>query len=166
MIDSIELFPPLAYGRLGPSQVPCDSYVWGPNDLHPRGTGKTTVRPAETLSVAADGTVTSAVPEVVTFKDAAGWRPVAPFFELHARWTLNGQPDAGPLTAEVLALFGLSPADLEWEVDVANLKAFHYTLDEGDRIQAKVTVPGNDTTSKPLRGISPAGTARPLGRVS
>jgi hypothetical protein len=162
VIESIEILPPLAYGRIGPSRTPCDSYTWGPNDLHPRGTGKTTVSPAETLTVAADGSVTGGVPETVTFKDGAGWRPVAPFFELHGRWTLDGEPGSGPLTAEILAAFGLTAADLRWEVEVANLKAYHYTLDDGDRISARVAVTGDDTAPRPLRGTSPAGAGRPL----
>ncbi|MEU4695076.1 hypothetical protein [Actinoplanes sp. NPDC023714] len=162
MIESIEILPPLGFGRVGPSRTPCDGYTWGPNDLHPRGTGKTTIRPAETLAVAADGTVTGSVPATVTFKDATGWRPVAPFFELHGRWTLNGRTESGPLTADVLAASGLSPGDLRWRIEVANLKAFHYTLDDGDRVAATLELRGDDTAVHPLPGVSPSGAGRPL----
>lgn len=81
MIKQIWLLPPLGYGRLGASPTPCQSFQWGPSDLHPRGTGKTTIRPAETLTVAADGTLTASLPVTVVFKDQAGFRPIAPFFE-------------------------------------------------------------------------------------
>jgi len=174
MIERLLLSPPLAYGRLGPSATPCDSFHWGPNDLHPRGTGKTTVQPAETLSVGPDGVVTASTPETVQFKDAAGFRPVAPFFELHAEWTADGARRTGPVTEPLLHGFGLSIADLRWEVEVANLKAFHYTLDEGDRIEARLVIAGDDCTRHELAGVSPesaerrlvpVGTSVPLGSV-
>ncbi|MGH3927234.1 MAG: hypothetical protein ACRDTT_30935, partial [Pseudonocardiaceae bacterium] len=126
MITRLLLYPPLAYGRLGPSPTPCDNYSWGPSDLSPRGTGKTTIRPEETLDVAPDGTVTVRIPSEVQFKDADGFRPVCPFFELHADWTTQDGTDSGPLTPDVLAAAGLDLADLRWKVTVAHLKAFHY----------------------------------------
>ena len=162
MITRLLLYPPLAYGRLGPSPEPCDNYSWGPNDLAPRGTGKTTIRPEETLDVAADGTVTVRMPATVRFKDAAGFRPVCPFFELHAEWTTDDGPRSGPLTAEVLAAEGLDLADVRWEVEVANLKPFHYTQDDGDRIAARVQLAGDDTARRPLDGQSPESAANPL----
>lgn len=155
MITRLLLYPPLAYGRLGPSPEPCDNYSWGPNDLAPRGTGKTTIRPEETLDVAADGTVTVRMPATVRFKDAAGFRPVCPFFELHAEWTTDDGPRSGPLTAEVLAAEGLDLADVRWEVEVANLKPFHYTQDDGDRIAARVQLAGDDTARTPWTASPP-----------
>ncbi|MGQ0773924.1 MAG: hypothetical protein ACT4NY_05825 [Pseudonocardiales bacterium] len=162
MITRLVLYPPLAYGRLGPSPSPCDNYSWGPNDLSPRGTGKTTIRPEETLDVAADGTVTVRTPAEVQFKDADGFRPVCPFFELHAEWTTDEGAQSGPLTPEVLAFNGHNLADLRWEVTVANLKAFHYTQDDGDRIAASAELAGDDTARRRLDGRSPEGAANPL----
>jgi hypothetical protein len=162
VIRRLFLYPPLAFARVGPSPTPCQSYEWGENDLSARGTGKTTAVPAETLSVAENGTVTAAVPAEVVFKDEVGFRPVCPFFELHAEWDDEDGTGAGPVTRAVLSRFGLKPADLSWTVDVANLKAFHYTLDDGDRIAATLTLPGSDTTRKDLEGTSPAGAATPL----
>ncbi|WP_086603142.1 hypothetical protein [Streptomyces swartbergensis] len=95
MIERLWLHTPLAFARLGPSSVPCDNYRWGPSDLRPRGTGKTTVVPDLTLDVAADGTVTERMPEYVQFKDEAGWRPLCPFFELHGSWTIDGRLGRG-----------------------------------------------------------------------
>jgi len=85
------------------------------------------IRPEETLDVAADGTVTVRTPTEVQFTDADGFRPVCPFFELHAEWTTDNGVQSGPLTPDVLAADGHNLADLRWEVTVANLKAFHYT---------------------------------------
>lgn len=162
MITRLLLYPPLAFARVGPSPTPCESYEWGENDLSPRGTGKTTAVPAETLSVADDGTVTAAVPAEVVFKDEVGFRPVCPFFELHAEWEDEDGSGSGPVTPDVLSRFGLTPADLSWTVGVANLKAFHYTLDDGDRIAATVTLRGDHTAPQALAGTSPADAASPL----
>lgn len=162
MIRRLFLYPPLAFARLGPSPTPCESYEWGENDLSPRGTGKTTAVPTETLSVADDGRVKAAVPSEVVFKDEVGFRPVCPFFELHAEWDDEEGAGSGPVTPAVLSRFGLTPADLSWTVDVANLKAFHYTLDDGDRIAVSLTLPGDRTARRALAGTSPAGAAAPL----
>jgi hypothetical protein len=162
LITGLELLPPLAYGRLGASATPCPNFEVGPSDVHPRGTGKTIIRPAETLSVGADGTVTASTPAAVAFKDAAGWRPVCPFFELHGTWELGGQRHSGPITPAVLADNGVQLSDVRWRVDVANLKAHHYTLAAGDRVAASAELAGTDTTRRPLRGVSPSGAARPL----
>jgi len=83
MIQKLVLYPPLAISRVGPSPTPCDNFNWGPNDLTPRGTGKTTIVPVDTLRVSDDGTVSSFLPTTLTFKDEIGWKPVCPFFEVH-----------------------------------------------------------------------------------
>ncbi|MFB7950510.1 hypothetical protein ACFC6L_37075, partial [Kitasatospora phosalacinea] len=154
MIDRLWLQPPLAIARLGPSPVPCDNYRWGPSDLRPHGTGKTTVVPAPTLDLAPDGTLTERPPDPdpdrLVFKDEHGWRPVCPYFELHGSWTVDGTPRSGPITREVLAGFGLGLADVHWQVAVANHKAHHYTGRSGDRIEARAEVRGDDHTRHPL----------------
>lgn len=162
MIQRLWLYPPLAFARLGPSKTPCDSFCWGPNDTRPRGTGKTTIQPSETLSVAPDGSVTASVPDTIMFKDADGFKPVCPFFELHGVWELDGQEQDGPVTPEVLAAFGLTAADLRWRVEVANLKPFHYTLRADDRVAASVDLSGDVTQVQALAATAPPGTAQPL----
>ncbi|MGR4878472.1 hypothetical protein ACIPUC_03420 [Streptomyces sp. LARHCF249] len=162
MIDQLWIQPPLAFARLGPSPKPCDNYRWGKSDLSPRGTGKTTVVPQPTLDLAADGTLTERMPQKVRFKDEDGWRPVCPYFEVHGSWTVNGDRRTGPLTEEVLAEFGLGPADVRWEVAVANLKAHHLTENDDDRIEARVEVRGDDHQKHGLAGTSPQNAAQPL----
>lgn len=158
MIEVLRLLPPLAFARVGPSEVPCEAFLWGPNDLRPRGTGMTTLVPAETFSVAADGSVTASRPEQVRFKDSSGFRPVCPFFELHGDWTEpGGESRSGAITRDVLASFGLAPADLVWSIEVANLKAFHYTLEPADRIEARLVLAGDDSVRHELRGEAPTG---------
>ncbi|MGP4049719.1 hypothetical protein [Streptomyces sp. 2A115] len=162
MIEQLWLHPPLAFARLGPSPVPCDNYRWGPSDLSPRGTGQTTVVPDTTVDVAADGTLTERLPESVQFKDASGFRPVCPFFELHGSWTADGQSHSGPVTTQVLADHGIGLADVRWRVAVANLKPHHYTGTPGDRVEATVELAGHEHERRELTGRSPEGADRPL----
>lgn len=162
MIQKVWLYPPLAIARLGPSDTPCDSFHWGANDMRPRGTGQTTIEPVKTLYVAADGTVTSSIPSEIAFKDAKGFKPVCPFFELHGEWTTETGVETGPITQQVLAKFGLTLKDLQWKVEVANLKPHHYTLEKGDRISATVELTGDVTQRQFLGGISPQDAPQPL----
>ncbi|OLZ56764.1 hypothetical protein AVW11_29685 [Streptomyces amritsarensis] len=162
MIERLWIQPPLAFARLGPSPVPCDNHRYGPSDLTPRGTGRTTVLPDATLDLAEDGTLTERMPERVQFKDEAGWRPVCPYFELHGAWTVGGVAGTGPVTEQVLADCGLSLADVRWEVRVANLKAHHITQQAGDRIEARVDLAGDDHRRRVLEGRSPQAAQQPL----
>jgi hypothetical protein len=162
MIEKLWLYPPLAFARLGPSAVPCDNFHWAENDLRPRGTGKTTLEPTQTLNLAPDGTITATTPTEITFKDTAGYKPVCPFFELYGTWQMGGSTVSGPITPQVLSQFGLQAKDLQWTVEVANLKPFHYTLVESDRIVATLTIQGDVTNKQDLRGFSPMGTGQPL----
>lgn len=162
MIEEVWLHPPLAFGRVGPSSIPCANFAWGENDLHPRGTGKTTLVPQETLEVADDGSVRSTLPAELIFKDEAGLRPVCPFFELHGSWRKDGQRHSGAITLEVLNAFGLSPADVAWSISVANLKPFHMTLTESDRIATTLDLRGDDTRRHALLATSPGAAAQAL----
>lgn len=162
-LREVWLLPPLGIARLGTSPVPCPNFHWGPNDVSPRGTGKTTVVPAETLEVAADGTVTSHVPQQIAFRDAAGIRPVCTFFEVHGRWSRAGdEDDSGPITASLLEEAGVRLEDVTWTVEVANTKAYHMTLSQGDRVTARVEIRGDDTVVHDLLGRSAGDGAQPL----
>ncbi|HEY9374180.1 hypothetical protein [Streptomyces sp.] len=173
MIERIWLYPPLAFARLGPSPEPCENYRYGDSDLSPRGTGKTVVLPEPSLHVATDGTLTETQPQGnrVRFKDpedsenaddAKLFRPICPFFEVHGTWTIDGQRRSGAITTKELDAFDLTPGNVQWTVEVANLKAHHCTGALGDRIEAKVEILGNQHTRHPLRGRSPRGAAQRL----
>jgi hypothetical protein len=161
VIKKIWLLPPLAFARLGPSENACDNYSWAP-DHDPSGTGKTTLRAEPTLHInPSDATLTEDKPNAIAFKEnGVGFRPVCPFFELHGEWT-DGPRGGGPITTSVLAQCGRTLADVVWTVTVANLKAHHYTLKDGDRISAHVRARGDHHTREELKGISPDG-AQPL----
>jgi len=166
-IERLFFYPPLAFGRLGTSDTPLECFYWGHDDNTPHGTGKTTIEPGQTLRVADDGTVSDYMPEVIRFKDrredGEHFRPVCPFFELHAVWTdAKGVSQEGPVTDALLAAHNLAPKDLTWEVNVANLKAFEMCLDPGTRVEASVTLEGDDVRPAELRGTAPAGAPNPL----
>lgn len=92
----------------------------------------------------------------IDLKDEDGrFFPVCPFFELHGAWTQDGEEAEGPITRAVIEDAGLSLADVRWTVAVANLKAYHYTLQDGDRVEATVEVTAADTRSRDLQGLSP-----------
>lgn len=162
-IQKLFFYPPLAFGRLGGSPEPMPCYTWGPNDSSVRGTGMTTVIPAETLVVADDGTVSAVMPVDVRFKDAEGrFHPVCPFFELHATWDEGDGPQSGPVTPALLARFGLALADLRWHVHVANHKPYNMTEDPDTRIDAEIDIAGDDVGVKTLAGHGPPGAKQPL----
>jgi hypothetical protein len=156
------LYPPLAIARLGNSDTPLDAFYWGPNDDTPAGTGKTTLLPAETLVVAPNGEVSSFIPDTIRFKDEKGFRPVCPFFELHAEWHVDGALRSGPVTPAVLRKFGLDASKLVWRVEVAHLKPYFLTRDWRNRITASVELRGNDAAPRVLEGRSPQGSGEPL----
>jgi hypothetical protein len=162
MIEKLWLYPPLAFARLGPSETPCDNYSWGPNDVTARGSGKTTVEPRTTLAFNDDGTLTSYTPPSLTFKDEHGFRPVCPFFELHGQWRIGEQRCSGPIVPSLLQKFGIASSDVEWRVDVANLKAFRYTKKRGDRIEASVQLHAETMGRHELLGVSPVDEQSPL----
>jgi hypothetical protein len=157
-VTRLWLYPPLAFARVGNADTPLDSFSWGPNDDTPRGTGTTSIRPAETLSIRADGTVFSWLPAQVCFQDDTGLRPVCPFFELHGEWRDDAGTHRGPLTPAVV-----DPARLRWRVDVANHKPFNMTRDAQTKIEATAALNGDACAAAvELEGRSPRDAANPL----
>jgi hypothetical protein len=162
-IDALWIYPPLAFARLGGSDTPLESFAWGEDDTTPHGSGKTTIAPATTLRVADDGTISTYLPENIRFKDEQGFRPVCPFFELHARWSdPQGNVTEGPVTEDLLALHGLGLQHLTWTVKVANLKPFNMVQDPDTRIDAIIEITGDDHASHELQGRAPEGAEDPL----
>lgn len=157
MIENIYLVPPLAFARVGQSSTPCPSFMWGPSDISPRGSGITSLVPAETLNIDANGTITSTTPKILLFRDDEGIRPVCPFFELHADWIdATGKTRNGPVTQNLLGEWGCVLSDVRWTIEIGNLKAFHYTYDLGDRIKASVEIGAEDHKVTSIIGASPA----------
>ena len=163
-ISEVWLLPPLAFGRVGSSDKPCQSFSWKePPKGSPDGSDKTILTAERTIEVDNDGI--PSVLEADTFThiklkdDKDRFHPVCPFFELHGIWKgKNGKSKKGPITEDILKKAGLSLSDVVWRVEVANLKAYHYTLADGDRITAEVEIKATDTTRKELNGLSPKNT--------
>lgn len=132
-IVEIRLLPPLAIGRFGSSPSPMDNYRLEIND--PIGARK--IKPAPTLLVdEQSGAITALTqPEVVSFRDAMDRiRPVSPFIEAWARFDENS--NLVPLTLDHLNTLGIDVTQVEWSVEVGNLKAFRRTGDPKDKILA------------------------------
>ena len=133
-IAELRILPPLAIARLGSSPDPMDNYDLVITD--PIGVRQ--IVPAETLVLdSTTGDVRRKPPPFdVRFRDADGRiRPIAPFVEVWAR--LVGETSLVPLTLDVLAAAGLTPAAVTWSAHVANIKAYRRTSDPSDRIEAE-----------------------------
>jgi hypothetical protein len=162
-IESLWLYPPLAIARLGGSSIPLEAFSWGEDQNTPHGTGKTTISPALTFRVADDGSLASYLPEAIQFKDNEGFRPVCPFFELHARCVdSDGNITELPVTAKLLDDYGISSDKLVWSIQVANLKPYNMSHDPDTRIEARIDFTGDDHQIHDLEGKSPHGAASPL----
>jgi hypothetical protein len=162
MLKHIWLTPPLAFARVGGSTTPCAAFMWSQNDLTPDGSGQTTLQLTETIELDANGVPKDVTPEHIIFRDEEGIRPVCPFFELHGRWTHNGAERSGLITKAVLDQFNVKLNDITWSVHCTQLKAFHYTYEEGDRIDALLRLNGDDTQRHVLEGGSPVSAKQPL----
>jgi hypothetical protein len=163
-IAELRILPPFAIARLGSSAEPMDNY----NLVITDPIGARRIVPAETFLVdKKTGEITvKAPPFEVDFRDAQKKiRPVSPFLEVWMRF--DGDENLIPLTADILAKAGLSPNDLKWNIQVANIKAFRRTGDENDKIEAHIEHFSNHEL-QPLNGFCNnflEGKSIPLGFV-
>lgn len=157
MIRKVWLLQPLAFARVGSSQVPSQSFHWGGKDLRPAGSGRNILMPGQSLGVAKNGSIEPGPQETETvrFKDGSQIRPVCPFFELHGEW----EGGSGAITACLLKENGYT---VRWRVQHANLKPFHLTNAPGDRIEAELPLEPRDFAPHPLLGKSRKGQGEPL----
>ena len=153
MAKIIEMFflPPLAISRLGASDTPLDNIRWI-SDVGLHSGNRTTIEPAPTISVAADGTPSVGVPAEIRFRDGGKLRPVAPFFEL---WVRADDETTKPLTLDVLAGLGVGLADLRFRATVANRKAQRLTQTAACGFVASVDARGDEFGRQPLNAFSP-----------
>jgi hypothetical protein len=148
-IAELRILPPFAIARLGSSEDPMDNYEL--KITNPIGARQ--IVPAETFLV--DGQTgeisLKRPPFEVNFRDGTGKiRPIAPFLEVWVRF--DGESSLVPLTTQILAEAKLSPADLKWNVQVANIKAFRRTGDPNDRVEV-IIESFNNHDLQPLKGI-------------
>jgi hypothetical protein len=151
VVKEVFFLPPLAIARLGGSDTPLDSFVWG-SDPTIHGSHRTIVRPAVSLEVLADGSLRPYWPKAVQFRDRGLLRPVAPFFEL---WVRLRDDTCQPLTSTFLAEQNASTDSVEYTVAVGNRKAQRRTGSAACSYTARVVVSASDYERKPLLAYSP-----------
>ena len=146
----------MAIARLGGSDTPLESFVWG-EDPTISGASKTVIQPAVSLSVEPDGSVRPFIPSTIRFRDGDHLRPVAPFFELWLRYESDdGVFHDEPLTRQILREAGATTESMSYVVTAANLKAARRSGDAANGFQARLQVAGNDHRRHTLLASSPA----------
>ena len=152
-IREIFFLPPLAMARVGGSATPQDSFRWR-TSIAIHGAHQTTIEPAVSFDIAADGTPRARLPNEIRFRDDGLLRPVAPFFEL---WARVGSEAGGeveeeeiPLTLAVLASVGADLSAVRYRITVANRKAERRTLLPSCGYIARLDVAGDDHVRRPL----------------
>ena len=158
-IQEIFFLPPMAVARLGPGEVPLESYEWQ-QDMDAHGNNKTVIRSNVTLRENDDGSVSAYLPDpdTIRFRDEGGaLRPVAPFFELWARMhdAESGEAYETPVTLDFLKAQRLSLKHIRYTVTVGNQKAERRTGDAACGFRARVEIAGEDFSPKPLLAFSP-----------
>jgi hypothetical protein len=161
-ILELRILPPLAVARLGASENPLENYDLVTDEAV---LGFRKITPAETLDLdTQSGEIVRAyTPETVRFRDGDQIRPVAPFLEL---WARTDEEVLEPVTLDLLAALGLGPADIVWDIHLANVKVYRRTAKDGDRADAKLRV--SDHVRQPVLATCPnflPGKVLPLGHV-
>ncbi len=149
-VRSVFFTPPMAVARLGGSDTPVDAYVWR-EDPSLEGGGLTSLEPAVSLAVTADGSVRSYRPTELVFRDESGLRPVAPFLELCVELD---DGSVSRLTSALLTELGGTLADVSYVVEAANRKAQRRTGDPACAFSARVQFDHTEPTDRPLLASS------------
>ncbi len=138
-IKEIRIFPPLAISRFGSSPEPMDNYELG----EPEGdTGFRKLIPEETL-VIQNGKISEIItPTEVKFRDDEGRvKPVAPFFEVWAKFEENGE--FVPLTKEHVENLNA----IQVTIEMGNYKVARRTGNVNDQVNATASMDGPNTKS-------------------
>jgi hypothetical protein len=141
-IKALRILPPIAIGRLGSASEPLVNYEIEEDPQHPLDFHR--VKGATTFVVdPGTGEIVKAfTPKTISFKEVEAdgterIRPVAPFLEV---WALVDRDQLVPLTVDLLRKNGLKPADVKWQVTVANRKVSRRTANKDDEVSAKTPV--------------------------
>ena len=154
-VNEIYFQPPLAIARVGPGSSPMPNFRWV-TDRTIHGGHRTGVQPDVTLTVEADGTLNADLPDDIAFKEDGKLRPVAPFFELWARYLdADGKAKDAPLSESLLRALGGSLKGVRYRVTLANRKAQRRTLSAACSYIGFVTIAGDDHLSHAIQAFSP-----------
>ena len=181
--DLTELFfnPPIAIARLGSSPAPVESFTWCEDPLR-YGAGHTAIAPSTSFEIGPDHVPRPYLPSAVHFKDEAGIRPTAPFFELWATVDRGGTLCEEPVTLGLLTELQIALHNVSYELRLANRKAARRSGDAACAFRAyaqrnatefgrvgldgsSVTSPGGNPLVFPERPI-PLGTLHVLKPVT
>ncbi len=152
-IKALRILPPIAIARLGSAPEPLVNYSIERDPEHPLDFHRITGAPTFVVDPASGEIMRAFTPDTVAFKDvnpadgSERIRPVAPFLEI---WALAGGQWVA-LTTELLRENKLSPADVHWQVTVANRKVSRRTADPHDEVSA-ATPRFSNHEAQPLRG--------------
>ena len=118
-IKELRILPPFAIGRLGSAREPLDNYTI--EDDPENSLGFRRIKGALTLVVdEKTGEIRETrIPQTMEFKHDGRIRPVAPFLEVFA---VTDGDVLERLDLKLLSRHGLRPANISWQVSVANRK--------------------------------------------
>lgn len=155
LIHEIYFQPPLAIARVGPGRSPMPNFRWV-TDRTIHGAHRTTVQPDVTLSVGSDGALSAELPDQIEFSENGDLKPVAPFFELWARYLdADGKPQDAPLTETLLRALGGWLKGVRYSITLANRKAERRTLSAACGYEGSITIAGDDHAPREIEAFSP-----------
>jgi hypothetical protein len=141
MIQELRILPPLAVARLGEAPTPMDNYDVEVDPERPLSFRRLVSATTLEVDPATGEIARTFVPdEPLRFTEDGKVRPVAPFLEV---WALTDAGELEPLTVDMLAAAGATPADVRWRVHLGNHKLWRRTGSAGDRIEAVLDVEGH-----------------------
>ena len=154
-VNEIYFQPPLAIARVGPGRSPMPNFRWV-IDRTIHGGHRTAVQPDMTLSVKPNGALMAELPDHIEFREDGKLRPVAPFFELWARYVdAKGELQDAPLTASLLEALGGALDGVRYRVTLANRKAQRRTLSAACSFEGAVIIAGDDHSLHEIKAFSP-----------
>ena len=167
IIQEIFCDPPMAIARLGGSTAPLEAYSWT-KPPNPRTDSETIITPDWSLRILPGGTVEPHKPASITFRDGNLIRPVCPFIEVHARLGEPGSDPStwkdAPLTPELLASAGVTPAAVRLTITARNRKAARRRQNPALIFGTfpAVSIAGDQHLPVPLDGVSPPAASPPM----
>ncbi|SMP54415.1 hypothetical protein [Noviherbaspirillum suwonense] len=148
-IVGLRLLPSMAIGRFGSSEHPLEAYELRFDENDPLGYRKIVPKTTFNIDHQTGEVINAYIPRNIKFRDGFQIRPVAPFIEVFA---LISDGTLVPLTYSLLEAEGLGLQNIEWNVNVGNLKVFRQTGDQNDKVLSK-TGSFNDFELHKLNGI-------------
>jgi hypothetical protein len=137
-ILELRILPPVAIGRLGAAAEPLEAFDLEADPNNPMDYRRIVPRASFEVDAQSGEITRCYVPDNIRFKDEdKKIRPVAPFLEVYAR-TSAAPTLLQALTPALLQAEGRSLQDLQWDVELGNIKIFRRTGDKNDQIHASL----------------------------